>query len=152
MWEWVTEHTWAAWSAAAVLLAVAEMFSLDLVLLMLATGALGGAVVAGVGGGLALQILVAVAVALGTLVFVRPAVVRRLHGGPTLTTGHAALVGKQAVALEEVTAVSGTVKLAGEVWTARSFDEQAVIPAGATVDVFEIDGAIARVHPTHELS
>ena len=85
------------------------------------------------------------------LVLVRPSVVHRLHSGPTLVQGHAALVGREGFALTEVDARSGQVKLAGEVWTARPYDETAVIPTGARVQVFEIRGATAYVHEVPEL-
>jgi membrane protein implicated in regulation of membrane protease activity len=147
MWEWLADNAWAGWFGGAVLLAVAELLSMDFVLLMLAVGLAGGGAADLVGASAALQVLVAVVVAMGTLVFVRPNVVRRLHSGPELTTGHAALVGRTAVVTEKVTAHSGLVKLAGEVWTARSFDESLEIPEGSTVDVFEINGATAVVYP-----
>lgn len=145
--DWLGDNAWAAWVGAAALLGVAELLSMDFVLLMVAAGALGGAAADGLGAPLPLQIVVAVAVALGSLIFVRPNVVRRMHSGPELTTGHAALVGKSAVVLEQITATDGRVKLAGEVWTARPFDDSMTIPVGATVDVFEIDGATAVVYP-----
>lgn len=146
--DWLAANAWVVWTAAALGLATAELLSMDFVLLMLAAGALGGAAADGLGAPLPLQVVVAVAVALGSLVFVRPSFVRRMQSGPELTTGHAALVGKSAVVLEEVTATAGLVKLAGEVWTARPFDDTITIPVGATVDVFEIDGATALVYPT----
>jgi membrane protein implicated in regulation of membrane protease activity len=147
MWDWLADNAWAGWFGAAALCAVAELLSMDFVLLMLAVGLAAGGAADLLGAPGALQVLVAVVVAMGTLVFVRPNVVRRLHGGPELTTGHAALVGRTAVVTEKVTAHSGLVKLAGEIWTARPFDESLVIPEGATVDVFEISGATAVVYP-----
>jgi membrane protein implicated in regulation of membrane protease activity len=147
MWDWLGDNAWAGWLGAAALLAVAELLSMDFVLLMLAIGLAGGAVADVLGGPLALQVLVAVIVAMGTLVFVRPSVVRRLHHGPEITTGHAALVGRSAVVTEQVSAQGGLVKLAGEIWTARPFDDSLVIPEGSTVDVFEIEGATAVVYP-----
>lgn len=42
--EWLNDHAWAAWLGIAAVLGVAEMFSLDLIFLMLAVGALGGMV------------------------------------------------------------------------------------------------------------
>jgi membrane protein implicated in regulation of membrane protease activity len=147
MWDWLGENQWAGWFGAAAVLGVAELLSMDFVLLMVALGLAGGGVADLLGAPLALQILVAVAVAMGTLVFVRPSVVRRLHHGPELTTGHAALVGRSAVVIEEISAHGGQVRLAGEVWTARPYDESLVIPAGSTVDVFEIKGATAVVYP-----
>ena len=39
------------------------------------------------------------------------------------------------------------MKIGGEVWTARSYDEEQVIPAGERVEVVEIRGATALVMP-----
>jgi membrane protein implicated in regulation of membrane protease activity len=61
--------------------------------------------------------------------------------------GSYALVGKRAVVIEEVTGSQGLIKLSGEVWSARAFDEDQVIPVGAVVDVMEIEGATAIVYP-----
>ncbi len=47
--EWMTENAWVTWVGVAVLLAVAELLSLDLVLLMFAIGALAGAVASALG-------------------------------------------------------------------------------------------------------
>jgi membrane protein implicated in regulation of membrane protease activity len=63
----------------------------------------------------------------------------------------AGLVGKEGFAVAEVTVHGGQVKLAGELWTARPYDEYAVIPAGAKVQVFEIRGATAYVHEVPQL-
>ena len=41
----------------------------------------------------------------------------------------------------------GTVRIGGEVWTARSYDEDQVIAAGEEVEVVEIRGATALVMP-----
>ena len=61
--------------------------------------------------------------------------------------GLAALVGRPAIVLEEVGPHSGRVRIGGEVWSARSYDETQVIPAGKTVDVMHIEGATALVYP-----
>jgi membrane protein implicated in regulation of membrane protease activity len=143
------DNQWVLWLAMSVGLAAAELLSLDLILLMLAVGALGGAVVAAAQGPVVLQVLVALAISLGMLTFVRPNVVRRLHRGPELTTGHAALVGKQAIVLETVDARTGRIKLRGQIWSARSVDESVIAP-GSTVDVYEIDGATAVVYRISE--
>ena len=149
--EWFRDYDWAVWLGAAMALGVAELTSLDLVLLMLAAGCLVGAGVAGAGLPFVLQALAAVAASAAMLVLVRPSVVRRLHSGPGLVHGPAALVGEQGFALSEVDARGGQVKLGGEVWTARPYDETAVIPPGARVEVFEIRGATAYVHEVPEL-
>jgi membrane protein implicated in regulation of membrane protease activity len=151
MFEWLQDHMWETWLGLAIVLGVAELFSLDLVLLMLAAGALVGVVAALLDAHVAVQVLAAVAASAGMMVLVRPSVVKRLHSGPQLTLGHAALVGKQGVVVEEVSGQAGQIKIAGEIWTARPYDETDVIEPGATVDVFEIRGATALVHRVQAL-
>jgi membrane protein implicated in regulation of membrane protease activity len=145
---WFPDFAWAAWSALAALLIVCELLSLDLVLLMLGVGAAGGAVTALLGGPVPAQVLVALVVSMAMLALVRPNVIRRLHAGPDLRTGHAALVGRRAVVIEPVDANGGRIRLAGELWSARAYDDTSTIRPGATVDVFEIDGATAVVYET----
>jgi membrane protein implicated in regulation of membrane protease activity len=147
--EWLEE--WQAWLGLAVLLGALELFSLDLILLMLASGAVLGMVAAMVGLPVAAQVLIALAGSLAALALVRPSVVKRLHSGPTLVLGHDALVGRQGLVIEQVSAHGGQVKIGGDVWTARPYDEDLVIEPGATVDIFQIKGATALVHQVPEL-
>jgi membrane protein implicated in regulation of membrane protease activity len=147
--EWFQD--WQAWLGVAIALGVAELFSLDLVLLMMAVGAVVGMAAALVGLPFAIQALAAVAAAVGMLALVRPSIVKRLHSGPELTLGHAALVGKQGVVVDEVSSQGGQVRIGGELWTARPYDDSAVIEPGAKVDVFEIKGATAYVHKVPEI-
>jgi membrane protein implicated in regulation of membrane protease activity len=149
--DWFQNHMWETWTGLAILLGVFELFSLDLVLGMLAIGALVGVIAAVIGLPVAFQILAAVAASVAMLGLVRPSVIHRLHSGPEKTFGHAALVGKQGIVVEAVSAHGGLIRLAGEDWTARAYDESLVIEPGATVDVFEIRGATAFVHPLPQL-
>lgn len=142
--EWV--QAWQAWLGVAIALGVAELFSLDLVLLMMAAGAVVGMIVALVGFGWPIQVIAAVAASIGMLALVRPSIVKRFHSGPELTLGHAALVGKQGVVVDEVSMHAGQIRIGGELWTARPYDETEVIEPGANVDIFEIRGATAYVH------
>jgi membrane protein implicated in regulation of membrane protease activity len=150
-WDWVRENAWGLWLGLSMVLGVAELASLDLVLLMLAVGALAGMGAAFLGLAVWLQVLAAAAASVAMLAFVRPSVVKRLHGGPDLQHGFTALIGREGVTVAEITADSGQIKLAGELWTARPYDEFAVIPVGAKVQVFEIRGATAYVHEVPEL-
>jgi membrane protein implicated in regulation of membrane protease activity len=142
--EWFQD--WQAWLGVAIALGVAELFSLDLILLMMAAGAVVGMIAALVGLGWPIQVIAAVAASVGMLALVRPSIVKRLHSGPELTLGHAALVGKQGVVVDEVSMQGGQIRVGGELWTARPFDETEVIEAGSSVDIFEIRGATAYVH------
>jgi membrane protein implicated in regulation of membrane protease activity len=147
LWGWVNENLWAAWTIVAVLLAAAEVVSLDFVLIMLAVGAGAGAVTAAVSDSLALSLIVAIVVSVAMLGLVRPSAVKRLHHGPELTTGHDALVGRTGIVIATVDKRSGQIRLSGEVWTARSFDPGMTMDPGAEVEVFAIDGATAVVYP-----
>lgn len=147
-WDWLRDHLWETWLGTAIVLGVAEMFSLDLILIMLAAGALVGMVAALVGLPLAVQALAAAAAAVAALALVRPSMVKRLHGGPDLRLGHGKLVGRQGVVTERIAAHSpGRIKLAGEIWTAEAYDSTLTIEAGESVEVLEIRGATALVHP-----
>jgi membrane protein implicated in regulation of membrane protease activity len=142
---------WQVWLSLAIGLGVLELFSLDLILLMLAAGAIVGMVAAIIGLDQWVQLLAAVATSIAALGLVRPNVVKRLHAGPTLVLGHDALVGKTAVVVEQVSSQGGQVRIGGELWTARPYDDDAVIEPGAKVDVFQIKGATAMVHKVPEL-
>jgi len=144
---WLRDNSWAAWVSAALILAAAELISLDFVLLMLAVGAGAGAVAAALGGSTAIALVAAIVVAVAMLGAVRPSMVKRMHGGTELTTGHDALVGRTGLVVHTVDGRTGQIRLAGEIWTARSFDPGLSIDPGAEVEVFEIDGATAVVYP-----
>ena len=150
-WEWVRDNLWGVWLGVAMILGVLELLNLDLVLLMLASGALVAMVVALAGAGLPIQILAAAATSVAMLALVRPNIVKRLHSGPELRHGPAALVGEEGFTVAEITAQAGQIKIAGEIWSARPFDDTAVIPVGARVRVFEIRGATAYVDEIPEL-
>jgi membrane protein implicated in regulation of membrane protease activity len=150
--DWFRDHLWETWLGLAVLLGVAEMFSLDLVLIMLAVGALAGMTVALVEGPIALQALAAAGASIAMLAVVRPSIAKRLHGGPELNLGHGKLVGMRGVVTEEITGLqTGRIMLAGEVWSAAPYDESLVITPGETVEVLQIKGATAYVHPMPSL-
>ncbi len=142
--DWLTEHAWVTWVGIAVVLAIVELMSLDLVLLMFAIGALGAAIASGLGAPVWVALLVFAAVSTALLFLVRPPLVERLHAGPTLQTGHQNLVGRDAIVIEPVDSRSGRVKLASEIWSART-DGAESFDTGAEVNVIRIDGATAVV-------
>ena len=146
--NWLGDNQWAGWLALAAALGVAEMFSLDLILIMLAVGAVAGMLTGLLGGAFILQVLVAAGASVAMLALVRPNIVARLHTGPELRLGHGKLVGQRGVVTEQITAVEpGRIRLAGEIWSAAPYDENLTIAPGETVEVFEIRGATAYVHP-----
>ena len=140
-------ESWVVWLILAAVLGVAEVMTTTLAFGLIAVGALVAAIASALGAGLPIQ-LIAFAVAAGAGVgVVRPIAVRHIKQPPPLRTGTSALVGRSAKVVEEVTDDGGQVRIGGELWSARPYDESQVIPVGSTVDVFAIEGATALVHP-----
>ncbi len=143
---WLAEHLWVLWVSLAALLGVAELLTLDFTLLMLATGALAGGLVALVLPGLLwAQIATAVVVAVAMLGLLRPTLLKKVRALPGYRSSVDKMIGSPGVALTEITAGAGEVKVAGEVWSAHSVE--GTIPAGTEIEVYRIDGAIAIVYP-----
>jgi membrane protein implicated in regulation of membrane protease activity len=134
------------WLILAAVLGVAEMLTTTLALGLLAVGALAAALTEAVGGSAPVQLAVFVIVSLAGIILIRPLALRRLRRRGTLRTGTAALVGETGYVLSDVTPQSGRIRIGGEEWSARPYDEASVIPAGSKVDVLQIKGATALVH------
>ena len=148
--DWLGENAWAIWLSLAFLLAVAEILSLDLVLIMLAAGALAAAGVAVIAPGLWwLQILVAAGVSVGTLLLLRPTLIAKVRSLPGYRSSTDTMVGSTGLAVSEITAHGGEIKVSGQSWTARTMVPGQVIEKGTEVEVYEVDGAIAVVYPKH---
>jgi membrane protein implicated in regulation of membrane protease activity len=139
--------TWLIWLIAAVVLGVAEIVTTTLAFGLIAVAAAVGAVVSVLGGGVPLQFGAFIVAAVAGLGVARPFALRHIRQPPPLRSGTAALVGRTAFVLDDVSARGGRIKIGGEEWSARPYDESLVIPAGSTVDVLQIDGATALVYP-----
>ncbi|NMR20756.1 NfeD family protein [Cellulomonas fimi] len=143
---------WLWWVGAALVLIVIEIVSLDLVLVMFAGGAFAAAAANGLGAPLWLQIVVFAVASVLLLVAMRPWLLRQLKTRmPLVETNAAAHVGRAAVVVAEVSERGGRIKLAGEVWTARTAVDELRLPAGTEVRVVAIDGATAVVEPADEI-
>jgi membrane protein implicated in regulation of membrane protease activity len=138
---------WIIWLIVAALLGAAELATTTFALGLIAVGACVAAAVAAAHLGLPFQLLAFVVASVAGLGFVLPIARRHVKQPPLLKTGPAALVGRHAQVLEEVTGHGGRVRIGGEVWSARAYDETLVIPVGRTVDVLQIEGATALVYP-----
>jgi membrane protein implicated in regulation of membrane protease activity len=138
---------WIVWLIVAAVLGVAELVTFTFALGLIAVAACVAAGVAAVQLGLPLQLLAFVIASVAGLGLVLPVARRHVRQAPLLKTGSAALVGRPARVLEEVTGFGGRVRIGGEEWSARSYDETLVIPVGHTVDVMQIEGATALVYP-----
>jgi membrane protein implicated in regulation of membrane protease activity len=139
---------WVIWLIAACVLGVGEMHQGGFYLAPFAAGAALAAVVGLLGIGALLSAIVFIAASAIVFATLRPVAQRHRRLPPAIRTGAAALVGRPAIVLERIANDEGVgcVKIdGGEVWTARSYDEHEVIPAGERVEVVEIRGATALV-------
>jgi membrane protein implicated in regulation of membrane protease activity len=136
---------WVIWLIVAVAFGVGEIATLSFFLAPFAGGALVAAIVAAAGGPTALSWVAFLVVSVALLAALRPVALRHRKQAPSLRTGTAALVGHTATVVERVGADEGCVRLDGEIWTARPFDEDQVFEAGTRVQVLEIRGATALV-------
>jgi membrane protein implicated in regulation of membrane protease activity len=137
---------WVWWLVGAAALGIPLVVTAMPEFGMFGVGAVAAAVTAGIGGGIVVQVLVFVVVSVALIAVVRPIATRHRATLPQLATGIDALKGKQAVVLERVDGSGGgRIKLAGEIWSARSLDTGRAYEPGQEVDVVEIEGATAIV-------
>ncbi|WP_225805529.1 NfeD family protein [Streptomyces sp. NK15101] len=136
---------WVWWLIGAVGLGIPLVLTAMPEFGMFSVGAVAGAVTAALGFGVVAQVLVFVVVSVALIAVVRPIAARHRDGRPELATGVDALKGRQAVVLERVDGSGGRIKLAGEVWSARTLDTGQTFEPGERVDVVDIDGATAVV-------
>ncbi|MFI5615507.1 NfeD family protein [Amycolatopsis sp. NPDC051903] len=138
---------WLIWLLVAVVLGGAELFTVTAALGLLGGAALITAGFAAAGLPVLVQLLVFTVASVAGLVLVRPVARRHLSAPARHRFGVDALVGQRAYVLQEVTGLAGRVRIDGEEWTARAYDDTLVIPAGMAVDVMEIRGSTALVYP-----
>jgi membrane protein implicated in regulation of membrane protease activity len=136
---------WVIWLIVAVIFGIGEIATLGFFLAPFAGGALVAALVSGAGGGAVGSWIAFLVVSVVLLAALRPVARRHLKQAPSLRTGTAALVGRTATVVEKVGGDEGCVRLDGEIWTARAYDEDQVFEPGTRVQVLEIRGATALV-------
>ena len=148
--DWLGDNSWAIWLSLAFLLGVAEIMSLDLVLIMLAVGALAGAGIAVIAPSLWwLQILVASGISIMMLLLLRPTLLAKVRSMPGYRSSTAKMVGSSGVATSQIDKAGGEIKVDGQSWSARPYSSDLVIEQGTEIEVYEIDGVIAVVYPKH---
>jgi membrane protein implicated in regulation of membrane protease activity len=138
---------WVLWVIAAGVFGVGEMLTTGFFLAPFAVGAALAAAIDVAGVGAAASWVVFLLVSVLSLAVLRPIARSHMRVPPQIRTGTAALVGKQAIVLERIVNHEGVgcVKIDGEVWTARAFDDDQVYERGTRVEVVQIKGATALV-------
>jgi membrane protein implicated in regulation of membrane protease activity len=137
---------WVFWLILAVLLAVGEIATMGFFLAPFAGGAAVAALLAAFDAGTTIEMAAFLVVSIVLLAALRP-VARAHQRGRGIKMGTAALVGQTATVVERIANAEGVgcVKLDGEIWTARAYDDDEVIEPGTRVHVLEIRGATALV-------
>lgn len=136
---------WVFWLIGAAVLSAGEVATLGFFLGAVALAALPAAAVAAIGAPMVVQLAVFIVGSVASLAFIRPITRRHMRTPPKIRTGTAALIGTRAVVLHRVDSDGGRVKIGGEEWTARAYDEDQVFDEGARVEVIKIEGATALV-------
>ncbi|MEU4642780.1 NfeD family protein [Micromonospora sp. NPDC023814] len=136
------------WIVLGVVLAVAEILTTTLFLIMFAAGAFAAAGAAALGAPVGVQAIVFAGVSALTVLGVRPTL--RKHRRSALESGEQpfgveAIEGSTALVLERIDAGQGMVKIDGELWQARSYDASQVFAPGERVQVIQVRGATALV-------
>jgi membrane protein implicated in regulation of membrane protease activity len=139
--------SWVLWLIAAVIFALGELHTTGFFLGPFAVGAVAATLLAATGAGAAIEWAVFLVISLILLAALRPIARAHRRKPALLRTGPAALVGRSATVVERIANSEGVgcVRLDGEIWTARSYDEDEVIDEGKRVQVIEIRGATALV-------
>lgn len=149
--EFIDQWAWIGWLVLIAVFLVIEMLSLDFTFLMLSFGSAVGLITDLVGIPVWVQVIIAAAAAALFILFLRPPLLRRLHRGEDPTKSNVdALIDLRGLALQDITQISGQVKLSnGDTWTARTATP-VPIPQGATIAVSAINGATAIVRPSND--
>lgn len=128
------------WLLMAIALVVGEALTVGLTFIWFAVGALGGLIVAVLGGPIWLQVVVFLALSALALALVRPVAAKLMQSGRVATNADR-IIGKTAVVTETIDnlAGKGQVKVSGQIWTARS-ERDVVIPQDTEVTVLRIEG------------
>ena len=128
------------WVAAIILFLVVEAATAGLACIWFALGGVAALLTAWLQGPIWLQIVWFLTVSVATLLLTRPLAKKFINAEKEATNADRCL-GRTGIVTETIDniAASGTVKLDGQVWTARSADGE-VIAMGEQVTALEIQG------------
>lgn len=149
--QFIDQWAWIGWLILIAIFLVIEMLTLDFTFLMLSFGSAVGLVTDFLGIPVWVQVLISAAAAALFILFLRPPLIKRLHRGEDPTKSNVeALLNLRGTALQDITQISGQVKLSnGDTWTARTAGA-VPIPLGSPIAVIAINGATATVRPVND--
>lgn len=139
------EYIWMIWIALSIICLIIEINSGDFFVCCFAIGALGGMVAALCDSQIWIQILVWAAVSMLSLLFIRPALLRKFHeSGEKRVSNADALIGREGRVIADIPADGyGYVKIDGDEW--RSVSQGVDIPKGTKVSVISRESIVLTV-------
>lgn len=141
------EYGWFVWLIVLVVFGIAEAATVSMVSLWFMGGSLAAMVAQLLGAGPWVQIIVFVAVSAVLLACLRPFVKKFVSPKQTATNTDA-LLGREAIVTERIDNLraTGTLKLDGKEWTARSAAGEVLEP-GTVVKIVKLEGVKLCVEP-----
>ena len=135
------------WLIVAIVMAVVEAATVQLVSIWFAIGAVAGCITSLITPSIPIQLIVFAVVSALALLITRP-VVKRIKVKKAEATNSDRYIGQEAVVIEAIdnNAAKGMVRVGATKWTARSADGSP-IEEGATVTVTAIEGVKLIVKP-----
>ncbi len=135
------------WLALLVIFVITEIITVQIVTIWFALGALAALITSLVTDNLIIQIAVMLLVSVVSLLGTRP-FVKKLMKNKIQPTNADMYIGQEGIVTEEINNLHGTgsAKIRGSVWTARSSDDTITIPKDTKVTVDTIQGVKAIVH------
>jgi len=131
---------WLYWLIAAGVFFLGEILSPSFILFWFGIGALAAAGLALTPIGLYYQVAAFIVISTILLLFTRP-LMKRLIKHNNVESNVYAMAGKKGIVIQEINNILGTgqVKVSGEVWQARSSDDNQ-IPAQTEVEIVKVEG------------
>ena len=137
---------WHIWIIVALGFFILEIFTPGFAVACLSFVSIGGAIASAFECDLKFQILIFAIVTLLAFVLVRPVMLKLFYSkANTVATNVDALIGRQAIVIEEIKpVVGGRVKVDGDEWKAVTADGKAV-EIGKIVRILKLDSVIVTV-------
>lgn len=139
------------WLIALAVFLVIEIITMGLTTIWFAGGSLVAFIASLIGVPVVIQIAIFFVISFVLLFFTRPVVEKHLNNSRTKTNVNS-MIGKEGKVTEEIDNFNqkGTIVVNGLEWTARSSDDDIIIPNGAKVIVKDVQGVKAIVGKVSE--
>lgn len=142
--DFLMENQWLIWLAIAVVCLIFELVTVSLVSIWFVIGSIVAMFVAMAGGSFGLQVTLMLVLSIGLLLVFIYLRKKKFKGKDKVytPTNIDALIGQEALVIEDVNNLNNTglVRIKGQVWSAKSADDDIVIRTGEQVKVEAISG------------